>query len=223
MSSNFTFDFSSLSLLTRAPSSSTLNAYLSRVYINLPSATLRADFPPPSVTTISDVFTPQLTPDESASLYKATSILLDHLLYNHVPSDEASATFTSMIATVESNSKNLDARVLQLLTKTLPNLLNLWHESCISNKVSPPKLTSIDWRVDIPRSSNSTTSLGSSSSLILSLGVTPNGDCDAGWVSKNSNGNGGGEKKVLIEMDRAGVDTFLEGLGKIRDQLNKVS
>lgn len=34
----------------------------------------------------------------------------------------------------------------------------------------------------------------------------------------NSDGEG---RKLRLEMDKAGVDTLLDGLGKIKEQLNK--
>ena len=222
---SFNKDLSALSLLTRAPSTSTLTAYLSRVFILLPSATLRGDFPPVTITTLSDSFNPSLTPDEVHEVYKASTFLIENVLYEYVPGEGAGGQLDEMLSILLQNSKTIDPRVLPTLQKVLPKLLPLFHETSITNKVSPPKLTSINWRVDIPRSSNNITSLAdSNSTLLLSLGVTPNGDCDKGFLPPASSGNStGGEEKVIIEMDLAGVDTFLEGLSKIRDQLQKVS
>ena len=57
----------------------------------------------------------------------------------------------------------------------------------------------------MPRSQTDS-SVSTGATLMLNLGV--------------EEGDGEG-RKLQLEMDKAGVDTLLDGLGKIKDQLNK--
>ena len=84
----------------------------------------------------------------------------------------------------------------------------MWRAASVENRVAPPRLDpeAISWRVSLPSASHSSSSAVGGPKVALSLGVQ----------------SSGGASNVGIELDKAGVDTFLEGLTKIKEQLSKV-
>ena len=188
-----------LSLLSSAPSKSALAASLNRTVLYL-SQVNPSPYPPPPVSELLSSFSLNANQQESlyAALRKFTSVVLDQ----HTPTSDTAAFVKSLLS---SNAPDLDPKLAELLTTVTPTLAATWRESAIHNKVSPPTLTTLDWRVSLPRSATNS-SVTSGATLLLNL-MVKDGDM---------------EKKVPLELDKAGVDSLLDGLKKIKDQLNKV-
>ena len=123
------------------------------------------------------------------------------VLYQHSDAAKTAEYVKSILS-----GANLDSKIINLLATLVPNLADMWRAAAIEGKVSPARLdpSNIAWRASLP--SGSATGVSGASKVTLSLGVDDNGD----------------NKIVTIELDKAGVDTFLDGLTKIKDQLSKV-
>jgi hypothetical protein len=92
------------------------------------------------------------------------------------------------------------------LATTLANLCFAqqasWKGEAIKHTVSVPKLVGVDWRVDVKTASTHASGLGVPS-VVMKLVVD--------------------EKTVVFEMDKETLQAMLSGLGKIRDQLDRIS
>jgi len=135
-----------------------------------------------------------MSANDQESLYAACLALIKQALYQHTPTADTAAFTTALLT-----AANVDPRVVTLLTQLLPPLCDTWRAASIGSAPSPPKLKSIDWQVSAGEGGGTVT---------MQLGVA-----DAAV--------GEGEK-IVFEMNCQGVDTFLDGLGKIKDQLKKV-
>lgn len=77
-----------------------------------------------------------------------------------------------------------------------------WKAEALKSTVSVPKLVGVDWRVDVKTASSHAASLGMPA-VVMQLKVE--------------------DRVVAFEMDKETLQAMLTGLGKIRDQLNKVN
>ncbi|GMH79117.1 hypothetical protein TrLO_g13573 [Triparma laevis f. longispina] len=190
---------SHLSHLSSAPSKSTLCGLLNRTQIYLPTIH-PSPYPPSSLSTIMTSI--GLNANAQESLYLAMRKFVEIVIKQHKNAGET-GDYVKLI--LEKDAKDLDPKLKELLIQVVPTLCGTWRAASLMNSPSPPKLTTIDWRVSLPRSQTDS-SVSTGSTLMLNLGVD------------NSDGEG---RKLRLEMDKAGVDTLLDGLGKIKEQLNK--
>ncbi|KAJ3596770.1 hypothetical protein NHX12_003171 [Muraenolepis orangiensis] len=94
------------------------------------------------------------------------------------------------------------ASLKNLLTKILLELSPTWRSEVIQKQISLPQLKAFDWRVDMVTSSDSVSRMAVPSCLLhLQLG----------------------EQQVVVEASRETLDTMLEGLGRLRQQLTQVA
>ncbi|GMH69408.1 hypothetical protein TrRE_jg2819 [Triparma retinervis] len=188
--------FKHLGLLSSAPSKTALAATLNRTFLHASST---SPFVPATVGECLDAF--GLSANQQEDLYNAMKKFVKDVLYQH---NDAAKT-AEYVKTILSGA-NLDDKIVNLLATLVPNLAASWRAAAIEGKVSPPRLDpdNIAWRVSQP--SGSATGVSGASKVTLSLGVEDNGE----------------NKNISIELDKAGVDTFLDGLTKIKDQLSKV-
>ncbi|KAK2171089.1 hypothetical protein NP493_1104g03004 [Ridgeia piscesae] len=100
-----------------------------------------------------------------------------------------------------------------LLTKIITQRLPDWKNHTVNNLVSLPRLVDFDWRVDIKTSSNVISRM-SVPTCILQLQVQETAD-QVGQMPATS--------CVNVELSKETLDTMLDGLGKIRDQLSSVT
>ncbi|PIK35519.1 putative COMM domain-containing protein 9-like [Apostichopus japonicus] len=108
---------------------------------------------------------------------------------------------------------NFHKNLKELLSKIIAENLSNWRSRTISNQVSLPKLIDFDWRVDIKSSSDSLSRM-SVPTCILQLKIqedTTNTESVTGTQSLN------------VELSKEKLEAMLDGLGKIRGQLNSVA
>ncbi len=180
-----------LSSLASAPSKSLLTALLSRTYLHLPTLS-PSSYPPPSVTELMSELS--LTANQMEDLWSALLLFLGEVLYSHSESSGTAGKVTQALT-----EGGVDGRVVTLLSTLVPQLCDGWRQASIDSKPSPPTLTSLDWRVSLPRNS-------AGASAVFQINTTDRGQ----------------EGRVVFEMGRAGLETFLDGLEKIKGQLSKV-
>jgi COMM domain containing 9 len=87
--------------------------------------------------------------------------------------------------------------------------LDLWKDAAVSSRVSLPRYLDVDWTLNIQKSSSEVTNLNIPSLLVeLSIEPTPHSTEAPPSV-----------EKVSFELSREALETVLDGLGRIRDQL----
>lgn len=109
--------------------------------------------------------------------------------------------------------ENFHKNLRELLTKIFVERFPQWRSSTISSQISLPKLVDFDWRVDLKMSSDQLSRMSVPSCIVhlqvedppTRLGAPPS-------ISTHD-----------IELSKQTLDTMLDGLGKIRDQLSAVS
>ncbi|XP_070561888.1 COMM domain-containing protein 9-like [Ptychodera flava] len=105
--------------------------------------------------------------------------------------------------------KNLRDLITKIIVENLPS----WRNRSVNGQISLPRLVDFDWRVDL-KTSTDTISRMSMPTCVLQLKVqdTPKQVDSVPEVSSLS-----------VELSKETLDTMLDGLGKIRDQLNSVA
>uniref|UniRef100_A0A3B4APT2 COMM domain-containing protein n=1 Tax=Periophthalmus magnuspinnatus TaxID=409849 RepID=A0A3B4APT2_9GOBI len=88
-----------------------------------------------------------------------------------------------------------------LITKILLENSATWRTEALSNQISLPQLKEMDWRVDLVTSSESVSRMAVPTCLLQLKAVST----------------------VTMELSRESLDTMLDGLGRIRDQLSVVA
>ncbi|GMI43688.1 hypothetical protein TrCOL_g8942 [Triparma columacea] len=189
-------NYKHIGLLSSAPSKTALAATLNRTFLH---ASTTSPFVPASVAECLVAF--NLSANQQEDLYNAMKKFVKDVLYQHSDAAKTAEYVKSILS-----GASLDGKIINLLATLVPNLADMWRAAAIEGKVSPARLdpSNIAWRASLP--SGSATGVSGASKVTLSLGVDDNGD----------------NKIVTIELDKAGVDTFLDGLTKIKDQLSKV-
>eukprot|EP00941_MAST-03F_sp_MAST-3F-sp1_P004695 g4695.t1 len=108
--------------------------------------------------------------------------------------------------------KNTNKKVMMLCARILRKKLPLWLQATTKGRVSIQKMVDFDWRVDLI-----------SSSEYIAHTLVPTGIFR---VSVENQATREGEipavQSVPFEADRAAVDTVVEGLRTIRDQLKGI-
>ncbi|XP_054828497.1 COMM domain-containing protein 9 [Eublepharis macularius] len=100
-----------------------------------------------------------------------------------------------------------------LLTKIILENLSAWRNEVQASQISLPHLIDMDWRVDIKTSSDSVSRMVVPTCL-LQLKIQE----DAALCGKDLS-----TTALTIELNKQTVDTMLDGLGRIRDQLSAVA
>ncbi|KAF0874934.1 COMD9 protein, partial [Crocuta crocuta] len=104
--------------------------------------------------------------------------------------------------------ENFHQNLKHLLTKII--LEHIW---AVSFAVSLPRLVDLDWRVDIKTSSDSISRMAVPTCLLqMKIREDPSLCGDKPAVSA-----------VTVELSKETLDTMLDGLGRIRDQLSAVA
>ncbi|XP_009893900.1 PREDICTED: COMM domain-containing protein 9 [Charadrius vociferus] len=100
-----------------------------------------------------------------------------------------------------------------LLTKIILENISAWRNEAQASQISLPRLVDMDWRVDIKTSSDSISRMAVPTCL-LQLKIQE----DVALC-----GNSPVVSAVTVELSKETLDTMLEGLGRIRDQLSAVA
>ncbi|KAG2462821.1 COMD9 protein, partial [Polypterus senegalus] len=137
-------------------------------------------------------------------LLGALHCLSRHVLFHGMASPEE--IFTVFPASFHPNLKNL-------LTKILLEQSPAWRNDVLAKQISLPQLVDMDWRVDIKTSSDSVSRMAMPTCLVQIKVQDDPGLCQSKPV----------ESTVMVELSKETLETMLDGLGKIRDQLSTVA
>ncbi|XP_070764029.1 COMM domain-containing protein 9 [Enoplosus armatus] len=140
---------------------------------------------------------------QAAQLVQSLHLLSQHVLFYNLSSPEQ--ILALFPESFHSSLKNL-------ITKILLENSPTWRTESLSNQISLPQLKELDWRVDMVTSSDSVSRMSVPTCLVQLKMEDP---ClSAGTESVST---------VTVELGRESLDTILDGLGRIRDQLSVVA
>ncbi|XP_046863670.1 COMM domain-containing protein 9-like [Xenia sp. Carnegie-2017] len=141
---------------------------------------------------------------EAGQLFSSLIMLVKNCLYEGLGDRQSIASIFP--GTFHKNLKDL-------LSKIIVENLTGWKEQAMTTQVSLPKLADFDWRVDVKTSSDAITRM-SVPTCLLQLKIQENA-CKDNLLP---------ELKCLnVELSKKTLDTMLDGLGRIRDQLSSVA
>ncbi|XP_069479455.1 COMM domain-containing protein 9 [Ambystoma mexicanum] len=144
------------------------------------------------------------TPEEADQLVRALHFLTHHIVYKGLSSaEEILALFPEAF---HQSLKNL-------LTKMILQSVSSWRQEAEANQISLPRLIDMDWRVDIKTSSDSISRMAVPTCLLQMKIQEDAGLCGAEPTVS----------ALTMELSKETLDTMLDGLGRIRDQLSAVA
>ncbi|XP_029910028.1 COMM domain-containing protein 9 [Myripristis murdjan] len=143
-----------------------------------------------------------ISPAQAAQLVQSLHFLSHHVLFHNLSSPEQ--ILALFPESFHSSLKNL-------LTKILLEHGPTWRTEALSNQISLPQLKELDWRVDMVTSSDSVSRMAVPTCLVQ--------------IKMEESGPAAGEcvSSMMVELSRESLDTILDGLGRIRDQLSVVA
>ncbi|XP_028842027.1 COMM domain-containing protein 9 [Denticeps clupeoides] len=140
---------------------------------------------------------------EARQLIAALHVLSRYVLFHNLTSPE------QILAIFP---ENFHSSLKNLITKVLLEHSPTWRSYAIANQISLPRLVEIDWRVDMKTASDSVNRMAVPTCLVhMKVQDSP---CVGGSDPPSS---------VTVELSRETLDTMLDGLGRIRDQLSAVA
>ncbi|KAG7324246.1 hypothetical protein KOW79_012262 [Hemibagrus wyckioides] len=140
---------------------------------------------------------------EAMQVLTAFHVLSHHVMFHNFTAPEQIQSLFP--ATFHSNLKNL-------ITKILLEQSVTWRNEALSSQISLPRLTDLEWRVDMKMASDSVSRMAVPT-CILHMKIQ-----DGGNTSSSTS-----ESSVTVELSKETLDTMLDGLGRIRDQLSAVA
>ncbi|XP_059961023.1 COMM domain-containing protein 9 isoform X3 [Mesoplodon densirostris] len=109
--------------------------------------------------------------------------------------------------------ENFHPNLKNLLTKIILEHVSTWRAEAQTNQISLPRLVDLDWRVDIKTSSDSISRMAIPTCL-LQMKIQEDPSLCGEQPSTSA---------VTVELSKETLDTMLDGLGRIRDQLSAVA
>ncbi|XP_035497256.1 COMM domain-containing protein 9 [Scophthalmus maximus] len=144
-----------------------------------------------------------ISASQAAQLVGSLHLLSRHVLFHNLGSPEKIlALFPDSF---HSSLKNL---VTKILLENSPT----WRTEAASDQISLPQLKELNWRVDMVTGSDSLSRVSVPSCLVQLQVEDPCPPAGGEAVST-----------VTVELSRESLDTMLDGLGRIREQLSAVA
>ncbi|XP_063145681.1 COMM domain-containing protein 9 [Candoia aspera] len=145
-----------------------------------------------------------ITPNEANQLIHSLHNLTRHIVYHGLTSQEE--ILSLFPEGFHQNLKNL-------VTKIILENVSAWRNEAQASQITLPRLVDMDWRVDIKTSSDNVSKMAVPTCL-LQLKIQE----DAGLC-----GNDFETSALTVELNKQTLDTMLDGLGRIRDQLSAIA
>ncbi|XP_061173319.1 COMM domain-containing protein 9-like [Saccostrea echinata] len=189
-------DFGALELLMKAPSKDQVVKVCNDVYLT------SSPISDVLVSSVCDVLGTR--PNQTKQMMESLSSLLKTIIFHgYSEAQEIQSLFP----------KDFHKNLRDLIAKIALENMNNWKNHSISNQVSLPRLVDFDWRVDTKMASDSVSRM-SVPTCIIQMKVQEN-QTEVGRVPEINN--------VNVELSKETLDTMLDGLSKIRDQLSSVA
>ncbi|XP_064602097.1 COMM domain-containing protein 9-like [Liolophura sinensis] len=193
-----TCDFQTLTVLLQANSKEVVVQVCNEAFLYRDAARL----PESVVSTVEESLS--VSAHQAKALLASLSSLIKAALFQSLQEP-------AEVATLFPDDFHKDLR--KLLSKIIAELCPNWRNHAINNQVSLPRLVDFDWRIDLKAASQNIAQM-SVPTCILQLQVQEN-PTQVGSVPPLTSTN--------VELSKETLDTMLDGLGKIRDQLSSVA
>ncbi|XP_064386829.1 COMM domain-containing protein 9-like [Halichondria panicea] len=145
-----------------------------------------------------------IQPSDALKLLTSLGALITTVLYEGLADSASIATLFP-----ENFHKNLKGLLSDTIAKNLPD----WKSQALQNQVSLPRLVDFDWRVDVKTSSDTAVRMAQPTCL-LQMKISESPEVQNEMPAMRS---------LNVEFSKETLDTMLDGLGKIRDQLSSVA
>eukprot|EP00700_Malawimonas_jakobiformis_P002794 EC724987.1.p1 GENE.EC724987.1~~EC724987.1.p1 ORF type:complete len:196 (+),score=15.64 EC724987.1:63-650(+) len=188
-----------LALLLNAPSKKAVDeAFVEcfQLYSNVPASSLIEQFH----AKLSSVF--NVTKEQAGQLVSGIREIIRVALYSSMGADEVARVIPPSV----------DDRLKSLVAQIVTHHLGEWRDLALQTQPAFPRLLEFDWRADVKTSSHLLSRMAAPT-LLVQLKVQPTPE-RAGAVPE--------PRSVVFETTRETLDTVLERLGRIRDQLQAV-
>ncbi|XP_078196978.1 COMM domain-containing protein 9 isoform X1 [Callithrix jacchus] len=149
-----------------------------------------------------------VTQEEAEELLQALHRLTRLVAFRDLSSAEA------ILALFPENfHQNLKNLLTKIILEHVTIAQSTWRTEAQANQISLPRLVDLDWRVDIRTSSDSISRMAVPTCLLqMKIQEDPSLCGDKPSISA-----------VTMELSKETLDTMLDGLGRIRDQLSAVA
>lgn len=137
------------------------------------------------------------------------SLLYDCLL-ECIATSLAEGQIEALAELFETSGSDINPKLKSLLGNIINSKLSQWREAAAFNRVSLPKLVEVDWALHM-KSSSSVVAKMAVPSILVELSVQE---------SSNNVFTIPDVNKVNLELSKEALETMLDGLGKIKDQLS---
>ncbi|XP_061532359.1 COMM domain-containing protein 9 isoform X2 [Phycodurus eques] len=135
---------------------------------------------------------------QAAQLLHSLHALSAHVVFRNLSSAER---------VVQLFPEGFHSSLKNLLTKILLENREMWKTEAVRSQTTLPQLTAVDWRVDVVSSSDALSRMCVPACLVH---FKTEDACASDSVS-------------TVELSRESLDTVLDGLGRVRDQLSAVA
>ncbi|NWS43156.1 COMD9 protein, partial [Probosciger aterrimus] len=189
-------EFAALQSLLKAPSKDAVRQLCQECFSS----------PPAGLGPLAQRACPGLTADaeEAEQLVSALHNLTRHVVYRGLTkAEDILALFP----------ENFHQNLKNLLTKIILENISAWRNEAQASQISLPRLVDMDWRVDVKTSSDSISRMAVPTCLLQLKMQEDVALC----------GNSPVVSALTVELSKETLDTMLEGLGRIRDQLSAVA
>ena len=193
-----------LSLLMEAPSKDIVQHILTHVYMH------RNNIAQANAAKFAAMFekADTVTEEHVQQLFAALHGIVTNILYDGANTAEQIRVGLDR----EPASASLDEQLKVLLTEQLAANVGGWREASIMSMPSLPKFVDVDWRVDVKSATEQVGRMAVPTVLVdlktrqqpVSTGMVP------------------GTETVSFELSKEALDTMVDGLGRIRDQLGNI-
>ncbi|KAM6459771.1 COMM domain-containing protein 9 isoform 1-T2 [Liasis olivaceus] len=189
-------EFASLQFLLKAPSKNVVQQLCQECFSSSGNDSEKL-----TETTCSNL---SVTPNEANQLIHSLHNLTRHIVYHGLTSQEE--ILSLFPEGFHQNLKNL-------VTKIILENVSTWRNEAQASQISLPRLVDMDWRVDIKTSSDNISKMAIPTCL-LQLKIQENAAlCGDDFATS----------ALTVELNKQTLDTMLDGLGRIRDQLSAIA
>lgn len=199
MSHTQDINFEDLTLLLKASNKQQVVELCQKAFENCG----KEDIPNHEVSSVAEMLSLENTQSAKNLLSSLGKFIKVVLFHGHSTIESISSLFPSEF------HKNLR----ELLSKIIAENFSAWRATTVSNSVSLPKLVDFDWRVDLKMASGKVARMNAPT-CILHLKID---DPSLPVHDKER------LQTYNVELSKESLDTMLNGLGRIRDQLSAVA
>lgn len=121
-----------------------------------------------------------------------------------------SGDLQSLADLFEERGTAVNPKIKKLIGQLIASKLEQWTESALASRVSLPKLVEVNWAMHMKKSSTQVSKMDVPS-ILVEMEIEK--DCSRADMPN-------GTEKIAFELSSEALQTMLDGLGKIRDQLS---